>query len=219
MSGTSGLAHASMLIEQRFHQLGGVGEFALTARVGVIGNIGAPSWRSDESQVRGGPAAVRGSYLRIAFSKPLHSRRDANPLDPEFHMPYMIGLLLALGVCAFARQIRLDGDRAFYPTLLAATVTYYVLFAAMSGSLHAAAVESAVVLVFLTTAAIGFRKGDWIVAAGFAAHAVFDSLHGRFIVNDGVPIWWPAFCLSFDVGAALVLVFLSLSRRQTTITA
>jgi hypothetical protein len=77
MSGTSALAHASLMIEQRFHPSAGVGEFALTARVGIIGNVGTQSWQSDESQVRGGPTAVRGSYLRVAFSKPLHTRRDA----------------------------------------------------------------------------------------------------------------------------------------------
>jgi hypothetical protein len=37
---------------------------------------------------------------------------------------------------------------------------------------------------------------------------VFDALHGFVVTNPGVPEWWPAFCLSFDVAAAGILAWL-----------
>jgi hypothetical protein len=57
-------------------------------------------------------------------------------------------------------------------------------------------------------AVAGFRLSAWIVVAGLAAHGVFDGFHGYLIENAGVPVWWPAFCLSYDVGAAAILAWL-----------
>lgn len=42
-----------------------------------------------------------------------------------------IGSLLSLVVSVFARSVGLDRDRAFYPTVLIVTASYYVLFAVM----------------------------------------------------------------------------------------
>ena len=33
-------------------------------------------------------------------------------------MPYVIGLVLSMGVALFARSVGLDRDRAFYPTVV-----------------------------------------------------------------------------------------------------
>jgi hypothetical protein len=66
---------------------------------------------------------------------------------------------------------------------------------------------------FIVLAVVGFRKSLWVVAAALALHGVFDSVHGSFIFNPGVPRWWPAFCLTYDVAAAGYLAWLIISRR------
>jgi hypothetical protein len=43
---------------------------------------------------------------------------------------------------------------------------------------------------------------------------VFDSIHGHVIANPGVPLWWPAFCFTFDVTMAAVMAVLLLSARR-----
>ena len=103
----------------------------------------------------------------------------------------------------------LDRDRAFYPTVLIVIASYYVLFAAMSGSLSAVLLESIVMTGFSVAAVAGFRSSARIVIAGLAAHGVFDALHGHILENSGVPHWWPAFCLAFDLGAAGGLAWLT----------
>ena len=55
---------------------------------------------------------------------------------------------------------------------------------------------------FALVAVIGFASNLWWVVACLAAHGVFDVAHGRIVTNPGVPEWWPAFCLTFDIGAA-----------------
>jgi hypothetical protein len=123
-------------------------------------------------------------------------------------MPYVIGIVLAAGVAVFARYVGFDRDRAFYPTVVIVIALYYVLFAAMSGSVQTVLLEAAVMSLFAIAAVVGFKSSAWIVVAALAGHGVFDAFHGRVLENSGVPAWWPAFCLAYDVGAAAGLAWL-----------
>jgi hypothetical protein len=123
-------------------------------------------------------------------------------------MPYLIGIVLSLGVALFARCVGFDRDRAFYPTVLIVIASYYVLFAAMSDSLQTVALESVVMTGFVIAAVVGFKSSTWLVVAGLAGHGVLDALHGNVVENSGVPVWWPAFCLAYDLGAAGGLAWL-----------
>jgi hypothetical protein len=123
-------------------------------------------------------------------------------------MPYVIGIVLSVGVALFARGVGFDRDRAFYPTVLIVIASTYVLFAAMSGSAHTVLLESVVMTVFAIAAVVGFKSSAWIVVAALAGHGVLDALHGHVVENSGVPVWWPAFCLAYDVGAAGSLAWL-----------
>lgn len=106
--------------------------------------------------------------------------------------------MLSLVVALFARVVGLDRDRAFYPTVLIVVASYYVLFALVGGSMSALLAESIVMAMFVAAAVTGFKGSRWI-----------DSFHGAVIDNPGVPSWWPAWCLAYDVGAAGALALLS----------
>lgn len=129
-------------------------------------------------------------------------------------MPYLAGIVLALTVSGLATLVGLDRDRAFYPTVLVVIASYYVLFAVMGGSGHALVVETLVMTGFLLVAVMGFKKSLWMVVAALAAHGVFDFFHGRVVANPGVPVWWPAFCLTYDLTAAAFLAWLLRSNRR-----
>lgn len=114
----------------------------------------------------------------------------------------------------FATVVKLDRDRAFYPTVTIVIASLYSLFAVMGGSPRALALESLVGTGFVALAVVGFRTSLWVVAAALGAHGVFDLVHGALISNPGVPHWWPAFCLTYDVAAAGYLAWLITSRRR-----
>ena len=118
---------------------------------------------------------------------------------------FLVGLVLSAAVFVFARRTALERDRAFYPTVLIVVASYYVLFAAQAGSMRALLSESAVMSVFVVCAVVGFKRAQWLVIAGLAAHGVMDGFHGALLTNPGVPDWWPGFCGAYDVGAALLL--------------
>jgi hypothetical protein len=128
-------------------------------------------------------------------------------------MPYAVGIVASLGVAVFARLVGFDRDRAFYPTVLIVVASYYVLFAVMSGSAQTVLAELAVMTLFAAAAVFGFKGSVWITVAGLAAHGCMDAVHGAFIQNTGVPAWWPAWCLSYDVGAAAVFGWLVRNRK------
>ena len=133
-------------------------------------------------------------------------------------MEFLVGAVLALSVGLSATFVGLDRDRAFYPTVMIFIASYYALFAVMGGSAQALAIESIVIVAFVGASIVGFRTSLWIVVAALAGHGLFDFIHGHLIVNPGVPVWWPAFCSSYDVAAAAYLAWL-LSRSRVRATA
>lgn len=127
-------------------------------------------------------------------------------------MEYLIGVVLAVVVCVFALAAGFDRDRVFYPTVLTVIASYYILFAVMGNSAPALTIESLVACTFSMVAVAGFKKNLWLVVAALAGHGVFDFFHHLVIQNPGVPVWWPGFCLSFDILAGGFLAVLLMRR-------
>jgi hypothetical protein len=125
----------------------------------------------------------------------------------------LVGAFLAFSVGLFATGLGLDRDRAFYPVVTMVIASYYALFAVMGASTHALVLESLAGAVFLAIAVSGFRWSLWVVVVALAAHGMFDLTHAAVISNPGVPHWWPEFCLTYDVTAAMYLAWLLKSGR------
>src|SRR5436305_5984838 len=117
-------------------------------------------------------------------------------------LPYVVGVVLSIGVALFARRVGFDRDRAFYPTVLIVVASYYVLFAVMNGSVETVLLESIIMALFAVAAVAGFKGSAWIVVAALAGHGVQDAVHGHIVANAGVPAWWAAWCLAYAGGAA-----------------
>jgi hypothetical protein len=120
---------------------------------------------------------------------------------------YLIGVVLAAVVCAFAMLAGFDRERVFYPTMLIVIAAYYILFAVMGKSTPALVIESLVAGAFVVLAVVGFRKNLWLIAAALGAHGIFDFFHHLFVQNPGVPVWWAGFCMPFDVLAGIFLAW------------
>jgi hypothetical protein len=126
-------------------------------------------------------------------------------------MEYAIGVGLALVAGLFLSWVGLEKDRAAYPVILIVIAILYQLFAVLGGS--AAALRSELLPVaFIGLSVLGFRTSLWWVVAGLIGHGVYDILHPHLFINPGVPVWWPMFCMSYDVVAGLFLAW-RLTRR------
>jgi len=129
-------------------------------------------------------------------------------------VPYLIGITLAILTAALGKFAGFDRDRVFYPTVLIVTASYYALFAVLGGSTTALIVECIVVTLFVVAAIAGFKLNLWIVVAALVAHGVFDLVHAAIVTNPGVPVYWPAFCMAYDVALAAILVWIVLRRNS-----
>ena len=123
-------------------------------------------------------------------------------------MALLIGIALALAVWLFALLSSFDRDRAFYPAVTIVVAHYYPLFAVMGG--QGLVPEILIMALFVGAAVAGFKTSLWLVAAALAGHGLFDLVHAQLIANPGVPVWWPFFCMGFDVMAAACLGWLLL---------
>jgi len=129
-------------------------------------------------------------------------------------MEYLIGVVLAAVMFAFAVLTGFDRDRVFYPMMLIFIAGYYILFAVMGSSVRALTIESLVAGLFLVVAVVVFKKNLWLIVAAIAGHGVFDFFHHVFIENPGVPVWWPGFCMAFDILASGFLAVLLIRRSR-----
>lgn len=123
-------------------------------------------------------------------------------------MAALVGLLLAVVVAVFAAKTRLDRDGAFYPVVVIVVAAYYVLFAAMTGSIRVISIETAIAGAFVVATLVGFKRSTWLVALALGGHGVLDLFHSRLVANPGVPVWWPAFCSTYDLAAAAAMSWL-----------
>lgn len=134
-------------------------------------------------------------------------------------MEFIVGITLAVFICAAAAGLGMDRDRAFYPVMLIVVATYYVLFAVIDGGLDVLWSEMAIAAVFIGFAVVGFKRNPWLVVGALAGHGVLDFFHDALVQNSGVPRGWPGFCLSFDVtaGALMACVLAFSDRRKWTL--
>jgi hypothetical protein len=133
-------------------------------------------------------------------------------------MEFVIGVVIALGVGIFTTLVGMDRDKALYPATLIVIASLYDLFAVMGGSSQALVLESIAGAVFIGLAATGFKSTLWLGVAGLAGHGIFDLVHAQLIQNPGVPVWWPMWCLAYDVTAAVHLAILISRDRILSVT-
>ncbi len=127
--------------------------------------------------------------------------------------PAVVGVCLAVAVGLFCTAVGLDRDRALYPTVTIVIAALYALFAVMGASRQTLVLEALAGAVFIAVAVAGFRLSLWLAVVALAGHGMFDLVHGRIIANPGVPVWWPPFCLTYDLAAAGYLAWLLRSGR------
>ena len=128
-------------------------------------------------------------------------------------MEYLVGISMAAGIGVFASAVGLDRERGFYSVVLCVVASYYALFAAIGGSFSVLALETWIALGFVSLAAWGFKRNLWLVVAGLFGHGAMDLIHLQILANPGEPVWWPGFCMAYDMVAAGCLALKLLAAR------
>ena len=119
-------------------------------------------------------------------------------------MELLAGGIIAAAVVGLGVATRRGRSPQFYGDVLVVIALAYVLFAVMTESPRTIVVESGVAAAFIAVAVgaargANRRRAGRLVAAGLAAHGVYDLVHPTVVGNPVVPAWWPLFCGVVDV--------------------
>jgi hypothetical protein len=127
---------------------------------------------------------------------------------------FIAGAGLAVVLAIFGKLTGYEKDRSFFPTLLIVIASYYLLFAILDGSVSTILIEIAVAAIFIVSAIWGSYRFPLIVGAAITLHGIFDFMYGYLYVNNGVPVWWPAFCAGIDIPFGLWVMYFSYKTRS-----
>jgi hypothetical protein len=123
----------------------------------------------------------------------------------------LIGVAVGVLTIVLARIIR--GQRWLYSLGLLTLPSLYASFALQAGE-PAVGVKEMIygipfVVVGLVFAFVSVRRSAVVVGAFWILHGLYDLTHSQFIINAGVPGWYPVWCFSVDVVIGAYLLWLS----------
>jgi hypothetical protein len=119
----------------------------------------------------------------------------------------LIGILSCFIFVLVARRADLKREVKVYTMALIAAALIYVGFAVGTGAaLPWVALEVGGLALFSLIALLGLRFSVWMLALGWAAHAVWDALLDEVLKVGFVPSWYPAVCIGFDLFLAVYIV-------------
>jgi hypothetical protein len=116
--------------------------------------------------------------------------------------------VLAFGTAFITRRLSPATASAIFAVGLIVTALVYVAFAIAGGaSSRWIGIEMLGVAAYGSAAWLGFRRWPAILAAGWAAHVVWDvALHLTGTGAAYTPAWYPWLCLGFDVPIGVLVM-------------
>lgn len=131
----------------------------------------------------------------------------------------LLGILIADIAIASARFLK--WQHWYFTAVLIALPLAYGGFALYAGQVDTAAKELVIGVPYLLVG-IGLllkqmRYSAILVGAMWLSHGVFDYIHDYFVINPGVPGWYPALCAGFDLVVGAYVLWLSRSLQNADI--
>jgi len=123
-------------------------------------------------------------------------------------VPAQSGVRAVITDFGLAKEIRAGADLTVTVSEVAGTPAYMApeQLAGKPASRAADIHALGVVMFEMVTGRLPFEGDTPLeIAAALAGHGILDLAHAHLLTNPGVPKWWPMFCLSYDVAAALYL--------------
>ena len=126
---------------------------------------------------------------------------------PEFILiDLALGAALALATIRASRRMPPAKERRLYAVVLVGAAAVYLVFALRGGAGAWIGVEAAGVAAYGLVAYLGATRSAWWLAAGWLAHVGWDvALHGA-AATPFVPLFYPMFCVSYDVLVAVHII-------------
>lgn len=117
----------------------------------------------------------------------------------RFALQLIAGAVAGAAFVLLARRLAPRRELRLYAVGLVVAALVYVGFVARGASPGWLALELAGLLLFAPAALAGLKISHLILAAGWAAHALWDVLLHGSSEAAFVPVWYPSVCAGFDL--------------------
>lgn len=119
-----------------------------------------------------------------------------------------LGGVLGAGTMVIPALLSSDDAFGFLAVLLAMIAGVYLGFALQDGRVRAFRTEYVGIVAHGALATIALATGSaWVLAAGYAGHALWDSVHHPKALDTVIPRWYVPLCIGYDlVVAAYILI-------------
>ncbi len=112
----------------------------------------------------------------------------------------IIGILGAIGLVLVARSLAPRRELLVYGVGLGITAVAYVVFALQRGApARHLGLELVGAALFGSAAILGTRRWPALLAVGWTAHVAWDLLLHQASGPAFAPVWYPWFCVGFDL--------------------
>ncbi len=112
----------------------------------------------------------------------------------------IVGLVGSLALVLLTRSLAPRRELFVYGVGLGVTAVAYVVFALLHGApARYLALELVGAVLFGSAAVFGTRRWPALLALGFTAHVVWDLFLHPASAPAYAPVWYPWFCVGFDL--------------------
>jgi hypothetical protein len=135
----------------------------------------------------------------------------------HFDIAVMIGVLGAIGLVLLGRSLAPRRELLVYGIGLGVTAIAYVLFALQRGApARHLALELVGAVLYGSAAILGTRRWPALLAVGWTAHVVWDLFLHPAGSPAFAPVWYPWFCVGFDLPVGGYIAGLVTTRTRAT---
>jgi hypothetical protein len=138
-------------------------------------------------------------------------------ISPRLDIAVIIGVLGAMVLVFLARTLAPRREVLVYSVGLGITAVAYVAFALHHGApARQLGLELVGAVLFGSAAILGGRRWPWLLSLGWTAHVAWD----LFLHPAGgpayAPVWYPWFCVGFDLPIGAYIAGLLAAGTQPT---
>lgn len=137
----------------------------------------------------------------------------------RFEIAVTVGVLGAIGLVVIARSFAPRRELVVYGVGLGITAVAYVLLGLQRGAPAShLGLELVGTGLYGTAAVLGTRRWPALLALGWTAHVAWDLFFHYASGPAFAPVWYPWFCVGFDLPVGGYIAGLATARRRVSVT-
>ena len=153
-------------------------------------------------------------HLELAYTDVTQYRYPANMSVVYMLIAIAAGLLVAIAFAVLVGRLPEEARLRLSAIGLAVAAGVYVVFAVVAEAGEWVGIEIVVAITF-SMIAFASARSPLLLGLAWALHTGWDVVHMEALAGSVAPIWYPPFCIAFDVALSAYLIHAALRLLRT----